>query len=94
MNLRKKERIDYAIYHNKGLKVPKEVTVEHTVEMADKLIRREKGLREDLVHTVDIYAIADAVTVDELNEGIEQISLLAKNFRSTSGFERCSRGFL
>ena len=82
MNLRKKERIDYAIYHNTGLKVPKEVTVEHTVEMADELIRREKGLREDLVHTLDIYAIADAVTVDELNEGIEQISLLAKNFRS------------
>ena len=48
MNLRRKERIDYAIYQNKGLKVPKEVTVEHTVEMADELVRREKGLREDL----------------------------------------------
>ena len=50
--------------------------------MADELIRREKGLREDLVHTLDIYAIADAVSVDDLNEGIEQITFLAKDFRS------------
>ena len=81
MSLREKERIDYAIYHNTGLKVRQEVTVEHTVEMADELIRREKGLREDLVHTLDIYAIADAVSVDDLNDGIEQITLLAKDFR-------------
>ena len=82
MNLRKKERFDYAIFHSKGLKVPKQATGEHTVEMADELIRREKGLREDLVHTLDIYAIADAVSVDDLNEGIEQITKLAKDFRS------------
>ena len=74
MNLREKERFDYAIFNNKGLKVPKEVTVEHSVDMADELIRREKGLREDLVHTLHIYAIADAVSVDDLNEGIEQIT--------------------
>ena len=82
MNLRDKERFDYATYDKKGLKVPKVVTEEYAVKMADDLIRKEKGLREDLAHTLDIYAIADAVTTDELDEGIAQISLLAKEFRS------------
>ena len=82
MNLRDKERFDYATYDKKGLKVPKVVTEEHEVKMADDLIRKEKGLREDLAHTLDIYAIADAVTTDELDEGIAEISLLAKEFRS------------
>ena len=94
MNLRDKERFDYATYHKKGLKVPKVVTEEYAVKMADDLIRKEKGLREDLAHTLDIYAIADAVTTDELDEGIAQISYLAKEFRSVHIDLRGFTGFL
>ena len=50
--------------------------------MADELILREKRLREDILHSMELYAIEDSATAEELDEGIAQISILAKDFRS------------
>ena len=50
--------------------------------MADELILREKRLREDILHSMELYAIEDSATAEELDEGISQISVLAKEFRS------------
>ena len=82
MNLREGERIDYAVYHRTGQKIPKIITREPEARMADELILREKRLREDILHSMELYAIEDSATAEELDEGIAQISILAKDFRS------------
>ena len=82
MNLREGEQIDYAVYHKTGQKVPKIITGEPEAKMADKIILREERVREDIHHSLELYAIEDSATPEELDEGIAQISLLAKDFRS------------
>ena len=82
MNLREKERFDYAVYNDSGRNIPKPFSDEHTAEMADETVKREKRLVEDIIHSLQIYAIDDCITVDELDEGAAQISALAKDFRA------------
>ena len=82
MNLREGEQFDYAVYHRTGQKIPKIITEEPEARMADELILREKRLREDILHSMELYAIEDSATAEELGEGISQISILAKDFRS------------
>ena len=47
MNLRKGERIDYAVYHRTGQKIPKIITREPEAKMADEIILKEKRAIED-----------------------------------------------
>ena len=82
MNLREGEQIDYAVYHKTGQKVLKIVTGEPEAKMADEIILRERRVREDIHHSLELYAIEDSATPEELDEGIAQLSLLAKDFRS------------
>ena len=76
MNLREGEQIDYAVYHKTGQKVPKIITGEPEAKMADEIILRERRVREDIHHSLELYAIEDSATPEELDEGILQISLL------------------
>ena len=81
MNSREKDRLNYQIYHESGKKVPKLVEEEHSTEMEGEDVLSEKQLREDIDHALEIYAIEDCVTVDEINEGVTEILRLGKEFR-------------
>ena len=51
MNTRVKELIDYKIYNATGQKVLKN---DNTAKMADELILKEKRIREDVVHSLEL----------------------------------------
>ena len=72
MNLRSKTRIDYAVFHSTGEKVPKMANLE--VE--------ELKAREDLRHSLQLYDDIDNFdTLEDISEGVASISEAAKAYR-------------
>ena len=72
MNLRSKSRIDYAVYHSTGEKVPKMANLE--VE--------ELKARENLRHSLQLYDDIDNFdTLEDISEGVASISEAAKAYR-------------
>ena len=72
MNLRSKSRIDYAVYHSTGEKVPKMANLEVN----------ERKAREDLRHSLELYDdIENFHTLEDISEGVASINDAAKAYR-------------
>ena len=72
MRLRSKPRIDYAVYHSTGEKVPKMANLEVN----------ERKAREDLRHSLELYDdIENFHTLEDISEGVASINDAAKAYR-------------
>ena len=77
-----KFRFDYAIYTKTGRKVPKldgREKMENEIEGSE--ISSELKIREDLKHALEIYKISELESEEEIKEGLNIISDVAKAYR-------------
>ena len=87
MNTRKKDRLDYKIFHETGRKVVilrEKMSSESKMDNSpapDPEVMSEMKIRGDIKHALEIYAIEDLLSWDEISEGLGVISELAQQFR-------------
>ena len=68
--------LDYALLHNTGEKVHKSVNMD-----LDRLKLKEKQVRTDLAESLRLYDLQDLDTVDDVLEGLENITEIGKSYR-------------
>ena len=78
MNTRSKDRFDYKIYHESGVKVP--VASGKTMD-PNQVPLEELKIVDDLDHNLALYKVEDLSSEEELSEGIGVISKLGQCYR-------------
>ena len=78
MNTRKKDRFDYKVYHESGVKAP--VASGKTMD-PNQVPLEELKIVDDLDHNLALYSVADLSSEEELSEGIGVISKLGQYYR-------------
>ena len=93
MNTRKKDRLDYKIFHETGRKVVilrEKMSSESKMDNSpapDPEVMSEMKIRGDIKHALEIYALEDLLSWDEIREGLGVISELAQQFRRSRRFK-------
>ena len=68
--------LNYAVLHNTGEKVYKSANMD-----IDRLKVKEKQVRNDLSESLRLYYLQDLNTVDDVLEGLENVTEIGKNYR-------------
>ena len=81
MNTRKKDRLDYKILQETGRKVviPRRENV--VMKMVEQEVLEQLKIVEDVSHSLNVYALDELSTEDELSDALGIMSGLSQNYR-------------